>query len=160
MVFDVNVLLATFRQDHAHHPFVRAWFDATFKPGADVIVPDFVWVGFLRVVTNSHIFEVPSTIDEAAEFMGAVIASSAYRPVAGLPAGLGVFLETCRNGDAQGNLVPDAYIAAVARSYACPVVTMDKDFRRFDDLQIIEPKLATKRRAADGQGPSRAGTAG
>jgi toxin-antitoxin system PIN domain toxin len=142
MVFDVTVLLATFRQDHAHHPFVRPWFDETFTAGADVIVPDFVWVGFLRIVTNTHVFEVPSTLDEASEFMSAVTTSSAYRSVAGLPAGLDVFLETCREGDARGNLVPDAYIASVARSYACPVVTLDKDFRRFDKLQIIEPKLA------------------
>lgn len=138
IVLDVNVLLAAFRADHVHHPIVRPWFDDAFATHSDIVVPDFVWVGFLRLVTNTHIFEVPSTLAEAFAFVDAVTASDAYRSVPGLPGGFAVFRQTCETGDATGNLIPDAYIASVARAHACPVATLDRDFRRFDDLRIVD----------------------
>ncbi|MEO8908276.1 MAG: TA system VapC family ribonuclease toxin [Microbacteriaceae bacterium] len=141
IVLDVNVLLAAFRADHVHHPIVRPWFERTLAHNVDVVVPDFVWVGFLRLVTNTHIFEVPSTLAEALAFMDAVAAAPSYRSVPGLPNGLGVFAETCIAGEACGNLVPDAYIASVARALASPVATLDRDFRRFDDLRFVVPRL-------------------
>jgi toxin-antitoxin system PIN domain toxin len=141
IVLDVNVVVAAFRADHTHHTDVRPWFDQLFASDTGVVVPDFVWVGFLRLVTNTHIFEVPSTLAEAFEFVDAVVASPAHRSIPGLPDGLDVFKETCLAGDARGNLIPDAYIASVARAHASPVATLDRDFRRFDDLQIVEPRL-------------------
>lgn len=139
IVLDVNVLLAAFRADHVHHLIVRPWFERELVNGTDLVVPDFVWVGFLRLVTNTHIFEVPSTLAEAFEFMDAITGAPSYRSIPGLPSGLSVFMQTCTAGDAHGNLVPDAYIASVARALACPVATLDRDFRRFDDLRIVTP---------------------
>jgi len=139
IVLDVNVVLAAFRADHVHHPIVRPWFEQTLATGADIVVPDFVWVGFLRLVTNTHIFEVPSTLAEAFAFVDAVTSAPSYRSVPGLPNGLGVFRQTAVVGEADGNLIPDAYIASVARALACPVATLDRDFRRFDDLHIVTP---------------------
>ena len=139
IVLDVNVLLATYRADHAHHELVKPWFDATFLPGADMVVPDLVWVGFLRIVTNNHVFEVPSTLTEAFAFLDAVTSSPAYLTVPGLQSGWGAVREIAAEADARGNLVPDAYIAAVALTHAAPVATMDRDFRRFTGLKIVDP---------------------
>lgn len=142
IVLDVNVVLAAFRGDHVHHHDVRTWFNQMIADRTEVVIPDFVWVGFVRLVTNPRIFEVPSTLGEAFEFVDAVVAAPAYRSVPGLPNGLFVFGQTCQSGDARGNLIPDAYIASVARALGCPVATLDRDFRRFDDLRIVEPRLA------------------
>lgn len=139
IVLDVNVLLAAFRHDHSHHERTRPWFDRLFVQEEGVIVPDFVWVGFVRLVTNSHIFEVPSSIGEAFDFVDAVCAASAYRPVAGLSDGLTAFRQLSVESDAWGNLAPDAYIASVALSHGCPVASFDRDFRRFDGLEIVVP---------------------
>ncbi len=139
IVLDVNVLLATFRADHAHHDVVRPWFDATFVPGADVVVPDLVWVGFLRIVTNNHVFEVPSTLAEAFDFVEAVTSSSAYVTAPGLRPAWGDLRDIATEADASGNLIPDAYIAAVAMAHGVPVATMDRDFRRFTGLAIVDP---------------------
>ncbi|WP_022885577.1 TA system VapC family ribonuclease toxin [Glaciibacter superstes] len=142
IVLDVNVLLAAFRADHPHHPQVRPWSDQVFTTGDGIAVPDFVWVGFLRLVTSTHIFEVPSTVEEAFAFTEAVVTSPSYRSVPGLTDGLDIFKETATAGQARDNLIPDAYIAAVARAHSCPVVTLDRDFRRFDYLRIVDPRLA------------------
>jgi len=104
-----------------------------------VIVPDAVWVGFVRVVTNPRIFSVPATIQEAFAFVDAVREASNYRSVPGHLDGLDSFRTVCVDGEATANLVPDAYIASIALAYACPVASFDRDFRRFDGLQIVVP---------------------
>lgn len=138
ILLDVNVVLAAFRQDHAHHAHARLWLKRTLSDGTGILVPDAVWVGFVRLVTNSHIFEVPSTPAEAFEFVTAVCASPGYAGVAGLES-VGVFRDVTLASDAWGNLVPDAYLAAIALTHAIPVASFDRDFRRFDGLQIVVP---------------------
>jgi toxin-antitoxin system PIN domain toxin len=139
IVLDVNVVLAAFRADHAHHPVARPWLEATLETGTGIIVPDFVWVGFLRLVTNAHIFEVPSTPAEAFEFVDAVCSAPSYAGIPGLPEGISTFREVVLDSDAWGNLVPDAYLASIARAYAVPVASFDRDFRRFEGLEVIVP---------------------
>ena len=45
----------------------------------------------------------------------------------------------CRQSDAGGKLIPDAYLAALALEHGCEVVTADKDFRRFPGLRWRHP---------------------
>ena len=142
IVLDVNVLLAAYRADHAHHEVVKPWFDKTLVSGADVVVPDLVWIGFLRIVTNNHVFDVPSALAEAFSFLDAVTGSPAYVSVPGLRDSWDVVREIATEADARGNLVPDAYIAAVAMTHGAPVATMDRDFRRFTGLKITDPTIA------------------
>lgn len=139
IVLDVNVLLAAFRQDHERHEQARPWLQRVLSDGEEIIIPDTVWVGFVRIATNRAIFEVPATVAEAFEFVASVTGAVGYRVLQGPADGLAVFARVCLESDAAGNLVPDAYIASVARAYACPVVSFDRDFRRFDDLEIIVP---------------------
>ncbi|UFS58847.1 TA system VapC family ribonuclease toxin [Subtercola endophyticus] len=139
IVLDVNVLIAAFREDHAHHILARPWLINIFAAESAVVIPDFVWVGFVRIVTNSHIFEVPSTLDEAFGFVAALTESPAYRSVPGIAGGLRLFEDVSREAGASANLVSDAYIAAVARSLACPVGSFDRDFRRFTGVELVMP---------------------
>ncbi|WP_022888870.1 TA system VapC family ribonuclease toxin [Agromyces italicus] len=139
IVVDVNVLLAAFRQDHAQHELARPWLEQMLSGGDEVVVPDAVWIGFVRIATNQAIFEVPATAAEAFEFVTSVTGSAGYRVMPGLVDGLALFARVCLESQAVGNLIPDAYIASVARAYACPVASFDRDFRRFDDLEIVVP---------------------
>lgn len=139
IVVDVNVLLAAFRADHAHHPMARPWLERTLSGNDSVLVPDLAWVGFLRLVTNTHIFDVPSTPAEAFEFVDAVCAADAYAGIPGLNDGLAAFRDAVLDADAWGNLIPDAYLASVALTHAAPIASFDRDFRRFDGLKIIIP---------------------
>ena len=140
IVVDVNVLLAAFRADHVHHEMSRTWLERALSGSDSIVVPDLAWVGFLRLVTNTHIFEVPSTPTEAFEFVDAVCAAGAYISVPGLSDGLTAFRDTALEADAWGNLMPDAYLASIALSHAAPIASFDRDFRRFDGLAIIVPE--------------------
>ncbi|MEK7767726.1 MAG: PIN domain-containing protein, partial [bacterium] len=46
----------------------------------------------------------------------------------------GLFMDLCRKADARGNLVPDAWLAALAIESGCELVTTDRDFARFPGL--------------------------
>ncbi len=141
IVLDVNVLIAAFRRDHPHHEAAYPWLATRLGGLDDVIVPDAVWSGFLRIVTHPSAMRQPSSIDEAASFVHDVISAPAYRPVRTPDDSASRLAELCQQSQATGNLVPDAYIASVALSLGCPVATFDRDFRRFDGLAIVTPAL-------------------
>ena len=138
IVVDVNILIAAFRSDHPHHTRVRPWLMSTFAEGEKVGVPDVAWVGFIRICTNPRVFAVASSIDETLAFVRAIAAQPGYVHLGGL-ASIDPFVEVVANADAAGNLTTDAYIASIALSLAAPVATLDRDFRRFDGLRIVEP---------------------
>jgi len=141
IVVDVNVLVATFRTDHPQHEAASAWLNPVLAdPSAAVVVPDLVWVGFVRIVTNVRILNDPADTAQAAGFVEAVVATPGYRSVPGLTTGISRFTDVCKEANATANLVTDAYIAAVALSLGCPVASFDRDFRRFDGLTIVVPQ--------------------
>jgi toxin-antitoxin system PIN domain toxin len=140
IVLDVNVLIAAHREDHPGHAAAAPWLEnALSSPNGGVIVPDIVWTGFVRIVTNPRAFFDPSTLVEALDFLTRVCDAPAYRAVPGLSGGMEPFADVAREAGVTSRLVTDAYIAAVAMSYACPVATFDRDFRRFDGLEIVTP---------------------
>ncbi len=142
IVVDVNVLVAAHLSGHVHHRRALAHLTAALERDT-VLVPDAVWSGFLRIVTNRRIFAEPSTVPAAVTFVRAVVTAPGYRHVPGLVDGIEPLLQTLTAVGAGANLVPDAYVAAVAREHGCPVSTFDQDFRRFDGLRIVTPGAET-----------------
>lgn len=51
----------------------------------------------------------------------------------------GIFVDPCRAANAKGDLVPDAYHAALAIEHACDWVTTDRDFALFPGLRWHHP---------------------
>ena len=132
---DVNVLVHSFRQDSPRHTAVAPWLlDKVYSP-APFAVPDLVFSGFLRVVTMPRIFNPPCTLDQAMEYVEAVRAQPNYVPLA--PAGRHweIFTSLCRSARATGNLIPDAWLAAIAVEHGCVLATDDRGFRRFPGLK-------------------------
>jgi toxin-antitoxin system PIN domain toxin len=138
IVLDVNVLLAAYREDHVHHGIVAPWLSSAADAGETFLAPDLVWIGFLRLVTNSQVFPVPAAPGQALAFVTASLASDSFVTVAS-PTDWSQFARTALEADARANLIPDAYIASIALAHGAPVATLDRDFRRFTGLRIIEP---------------------
>src|SRR5690242_7445877 len=77
MTPDVNVLVAAARSDHPHHGVAREWLEQTLaEPASDAtcILMPMVVAGFLRLVTSSRIFNVPTTIEDAVGFVDRLLA--------------------------------------------------------------------------------------
>lgn len=56
-------------------------------------------------------------------------------PVAPGPRHWEIFRRLCTESGVKGNLVPDAYLAALAIESGCEWVTTDRDFGRFTGLR-------------------------
>ena len=50
-----------------------------------------------------------------------------------------IFEDLCRRANARGNLVPDAYLAALAIESGSEWITADGDFARFPGLRWRRP---------------------
>jgi predicted nucleic acid-binding protein len=50
-----------------------------------------------------------------------------------------LFVALCRRVEAWGNLIPDAYHAALAMETGCDWVTLDRGFARFPGLKLLHP---------------------
>lgn len=140
-LLDVNVVVAAHRADHPHHAAVRPWFDDLVSGDEPFSVPVLVWASFLRLVTNRRIFAVPTPREDAWAFLDATTAQPHHMLLGPGPRHLALLRRLCAEGDAVGDLVPDAVIAAVAAEHDCTVATMDRDFARFPSVRhLLLPK--------------------
>lgn len=141
ILVDVNVLVAAHRADHSHHALVTPWFEALLDGAEAFTVPDAVWASFIRIVTHRRIFPVPSPTGDAFAFVRAVRAQPGHLPTAPSARHLDVFERVCADGQATGDLVPDAYLAALALDQGAAVATLDRDFTRFAGLRVVTPPV-------------------
>ena len=68
MTPDVNVLVAASRDDHPHHAAARVWLESSIAQadaGTPFSLMPMVVASFLRLVTSSKIFNLPTPIADA-----------------------------------------------------------------------------------------------
>jgi len=139
VLLDISVVLAAHRGDHPHHGPVRSWFDGIIAGEELFAVPVTVWASFLRLATNRRIFTVPTPRAEAFAFVDAIRAQPHHLDIGPGPAHLDILRRLCDEADADGDLVPDAVIAALAVEHGCVVATLDRDFARFSSIRHVRP---------------------
>jgi hypothetical protein len=100
---------------------------------------EMVLSGLLRVATNPRVFDDPNTIGEAMDFADALRGQPNCVLVAPGPRHWSIFQDLCRKVEAKGNLVPDAYLAALALESGCEWITTDRDYARFPGLKWRHP---------------------
>ncbi len=145
MTPDVNVLVAAFRADHAHHDAAYGWINEARQNCAQgnetlTLLP-MVVTAFLRLVTNPRVFSETDSIEEAISFVDVLLDTP------------GVVLEDCGKEwpllrdklltqGLHGNLVTDAWIAATVETCCEHLVTFDTDFKRLlpaRDFTLLTP---------------------
>jgi hypothetical protein len=136
---DVNVLVYAHREDAVHHAILKPWLEGALVGKEPVGVPDLVLSGFLRIVTHSRVFRTPTPLAEAVGFAEAVRSAPASVRVAPGDGHWSIFRDLCRSANAKGNLIPDAYLAALAIECGGEWVTMDREYARFPGLRWRSP---------------------
>ena len=139
ILLDVNVTLAAHRADHPHHDVVRPWFDELTTSDEQFSVPDVVWTSFVRIATNTRVFEVPTPVDDTFGFVRAVRGQPNHVPLVVGDSHLATFGDVCRRFDISGDLVPDAYLVALAIEAGAGIASFDRDYARFDEIDWIVP---------------------
>jgi predicted nucleic acid-binding protein len=96
--------------------------------------------GVIRITTHPKIFAEPSGLDEVLHFCGLLLAQSHCVPIQPGERHWEIFTRLCAEADARGNLVPDAWFAALAIESGSEWITLDRDYARFPDLKWRVPE--------------------
>jgi uncharacterized protein len=139
LLTDVNVLVYAYREDAPGHPDYRRWLQGVLDSDLAYGVSDLVLSGFLRVVTHPRVFDPPSPIGQALAFADVVRSAPQAVPVSPGPRHWDIFVRLCRSAGVKGNLVPDAYLAALAIESGSEWITTDRDYSRFEGLRWRHP---------------------
>lgn len=139
ILLDVNILVHIHRQDAERHSEFRTWIEAAFQEPFGVAVSDLVLSGFLRVVTHPKVFKRPTPLSNALEFLDDFRSREEVHILTPGPSHWQIFTNLCRMAEARGNLVPDAYHAALALEFGCEWITLDRGFARFPGLRWRHP---------------------
>ncbi len=136
---DVNVLLYALRQESERHSEFREWLEGALNGAEPVALLEPILAALFRVGTHPAIYKVPTPLSAIEAFVDACLdAPSAIRLRADQQH-FDLFRDLCRRGDCRGNLVQDAYLAALALEHNLTFVTTDRDFSRFPRLRWQHP---------------------
>lgn len=139
ILLDVNVLVYAFRRDAPDHADYKRWLEEVVNGESAYGLSDLVLSGFLRIVTHPRVFDPPARLTDALAFVEAMRAPPNATQIAPGARHWSIFVGLCRRARVKGNLVPDAYLAALAIESGSVFVTTDRDFTRFHGLQWRHP---------------------
>lgn len=134
---DANVLIYAHRRETEFNAIATASLVRLAEGMEPWALPVFCVTEFMRVVTHRRVFNPPSTIAQAMDFINGVV--DAPTCCVALPGAdfLGHLDTAARRADARGNLMFDAQIVALCREHGITeIITNDRDFRRFERLRI------------------------
>lgn len=136
---DVNVLIYAHREESTNHDAFRRWLEEVVRSDASFGLADIVLSGFLRVATNPRTLDPPTPLTAALGFVEELRAQPNATVIAPGRRHWGIFTRLCQDADVRGNLVADAYLAALAIESGSEWVTTDRDFARFPGLRWRHP---------------------
>lgn len=139
LLMDVNVLVYAHRTDAHDHARYREWLEAVMNGDDGYAVAELVLSGFVRVATHPRIFQQPSPLHSALAFADEVRGRPNCVVVGPGERHWDIFTRLCQESSAKGNLVADAYLAAMAIESGSEWITTDRDYARFPRLRWRHP---------------------
>ncbi|MBV9012957.1 MAG: PIN domain-containing protein [Pseudonocardiales bacterium] len=137
---DVNVLVYAFRREVEHHERYATWLARVVAGADELALHDTVLTAVARLVTNPKIFADPAPMSVALEFLARIREARRAR---WLPSGDATWTEleqlVHQDRALRANLVPDALLAALARTHGCRIATADRGFARFPGVHSFDP---------------------
>jgi uncharacterized protein len=137
---DVNILLYASDRGSPLHEKASAFLQRC-AAGREVFC--IAWItamSYLRMATHPSIFARPLSPGEAAGNVEALLNLPQCRALGEEEGFWTAYRQVTQDVPARGNLVPDAHLAAVLRQHGVTkLYTHDRDFRKFDFLEAIDP---------------------
>ena len=136
---DVNVLIYAFRSDSEEHQLYKEWLESVINGTAAYGIAPQVLAGVVRICTHPRIFARPSSQSDAFAFCRALLEQPNATVTEPGERHWSIFEDLCRKSKATGNLVQDAWFAALAMESGCEWITADRDYARFPGLSWRAP---------------------
>lgn len=136
---DVNVLIYAFRADSVDHSSYRNWLNEVVNGVEAYGIAPQVLSSLVRICTHPRIYKQPSDIGEALAYCNSLLEAPNATTITPQERHWSIFQALCNRSKATGNLVPDAWLAALAIESGCEWITTDGDFGRFEELNWRRP---------------------
>ena len=139
LIPDVNILVYAFRPYDPFSERCRQWVEEEINKGEPFGLSELVLSGFLRVATNPRAFGNPAQTQDAIAFTDWLLDQPNCTVVEPRARRWNIFVELCRLPDVRGNLVSDAFHAALAIESGSTWITFDGDYAQFPNLSWRRP---------------------
>jgi toxin-antitoxin system PIN domain toxin len=136
---DVNVLIYAHRAESTHHDAYRAWLESVINGDQAYGVSELILSSFLRIVTHPRVFNPPSDLATALSFAEQLRRQPNAVSITPGARHWDIFISLCQAAAIKGNLVSDAYLAALAIESGSEWITTDRDYSRFPGLKWRHP---------------------
>ena len=136
---DVNVLVYAFNERLDRHAEFHEWLTEQLESAAAFGYSELVLSGFVRVVTHPRVFDPPGSLADALSFVEAIRGRANAVRLGPGERHWEIFTSLCRAGSAKGNLVAEAYHAALAIETGSEWITTDRSYARFPGLRWRHP---------------------
>jgi uncharacterized protein len=139
ILLDANILIYAAVSSVPEHKRAKAWLEEQLGGSARVGFPWLSVLAFLRITTKRGSFGSPQSIANA----WAQVRDWLDQPPAWIPVPTerhaDILQRLCVDASANGDLVSDAHLAALAIEYQLTLCSNDRDFARFPGLRWINP---------------------
>ena len=139
ILVDANILLYVEDSLSQHHEPARSWWDQQLSGSEPVCLCWPVLKAFLRIGTNARLHQRPLTVPEACSRIQSWFDQPCVRVIQPTESHWPLFQDMLKEGNATGNLVTDAHLAALAIEHNCILYSTDRDFARFSALKWLNP---------------------
>ena len=150
--FDTNILLYASNTESDVHDAAKDYLRKCLAGPQPFHLLWPVVMGYLRIATHPNIFRNPISPKQAKENVETLLLSPFCRLISENAHFWEIYADLSQNHHPRGNLVPDTHIAALLRAHGVRTFhTRDRDFRRFDHLEVTDPFAPTMRKKSPRQ---------
>lgn len=135
---DVNLLLYAYDSGSEFHDAARQWFERILSE-EEVFFSWHTITGFLRILTHPSASANPATLETAIRIVDTWLQLENTHLVFLEKKNWPLFSSILIEGQATGNLVMDAHLAAMAAACGAALASTDRDFSRFSGIKIVNP---------------------
>ena len=139
ILVDANIILSANDEPAPRHEAAVAWWDEQLSGTAPVCLCWPVIMAFVRISTNRRALARPLTIGDAVQRVQRWLDQPVVRVVVPTSNHWQALTHLLTRGQAAGNFVMDAELAALAIEHGCELCSTDADFSRFPGLQWRNP---------------------
>jgi toxin-antitoxin system PIN domain toxin len=141
IVLDVNLLLYAYDDTSTHHTAARAWVKSVFSGQELIGLPWQTVCAFLRLTTNSRIFQNCISMEIAVGIAQQWMGLKQVRLLAPGELHWSLLRQMLIEGQVKGPLATDAELAALTIEHGGVLYSTDRDFARFPGLRWVNPLL-------------------
>ena len=137
---DANLLLFASDESSPFHERARD-FLGRVADGPEIVYLFWpVVMAYMRIATHASIFRTPLAPEDAMANVQSLLSLPHVQSPGEKDRFWPTFRTVAARASARGNLVPDAHLVALMRQSDVPTIfTHDRDFRRFDDIEVRDP---------------------